>query len=123
MKRLLMGATASLAAMLAGCGTQPSGDATLPPLQLTDAVTQAQAAGAPAGGVSGFELRTTLPTATPAPAPVWRLRQATSDDAAQVAGALGVPGPPTAVRGGWVSRYGDQRLVVRTDGSWTLGLD
>ena len=123
MKPLLACATASLAAALTACGTQTAGESSLTPLQLTDANVAAQIAGAPSGGASGFELRTTLPTETPAPAPVWRMPHSTAADAARVAAALGLPGRPTAIAGGWVLRYDGQRLAVRSDGGWFYGLD
>ena len=114
-------------AALAGCGTQTgNGDTTLPPLQLTDgsASTRAlPAVGLAEGGGAGFVLHTTLPTGTPAPAPVWRLPPATSADAARVADALGVRSAPAAVSGGWVARQGTQLLAVRRNGTWTWGLD
>jgi len=121
-KPLLACAAASLGMVLTACGTQTE-DA-LAPLQLTDAGAPAQiAAAAPGGDANGFELHATLPSAAPADAPVWRLPHASSADAPQVAGALGIPGRPTAVDGGWVTRYGAQRLAVRRDGSWSYGLD
>jgi len=121
-KPLLACAAASLGMVLTACGTQTE-DA-LAPLQLTDAGAPAQiAAAAPGGDANGFELHATLPSAAPADAPVWRLPHASSADAPQVADALGIPGRPTAVDGGWVTRYGAQRLAVRRDGSWSYGLD
>lgn len=122
-------AAGSLAAVLAGCGTgTQAGTSTAPvPLQLTDASTSDRAAMAPgiAGGTgsSSFVLQTTLPTDTPAPAPVWRLPRANATDAATVASALGISGRPTAVAGGWVIRYDGQRLAVRSDGTWSWGMD
>src|SRR3954453_15197927 len=65
-------ATASLAAVLAACGTQTAGDTTLAALQLTDAGAPAEAAPAQAGGANGaygFVLQTTLPAAKPPAAP------------------------------------------------------
>ena len=125
MKVLLACVTASVAAVLTACGTQTAGETTLAPLRLSDAGVNAQVALAP-GTVdngTGFELRTTLPTATPDPAPVYRLPHATAAGASLVAGALGVPGTPTAITGGWVIRYGGQRLAVRSDGGWYYGMD
>src|SRR4051794_3505598 len=119
-------ATASLAAVLVACGTQTAGDTTLAALQLTDAGAPAEAAPAQAGGANGaygFVLQTTLPATTPPAAPVWRLPRPNATDARQVAGALGVPGTPTAIPGGWLVRDGGQRLAVRSDGSWTWGMD
>ena len=124
-------AAGSLAAVLVGCGTGTgTGSSTsLPPLQLTDASTAARGlmAPAPAGAVGGtgspFVLHTTLPTGTPAPAPVWRLPHADASDAATVASALGIGSRPSAVAGGWVIRYAGQRLAVRSDGTWWWGMD
>jgi len=122
-KPLLVTVTASLAAVLAACGTQTASETTLAPLRLNDAGPAAQVAAAPGGGAYGLVLRAPLPTATPAPAPVWRLPSAHAADATQVAGALGVAGTPTAIDGGWVVRHAGQRLAVRADGSWTWGMD
>ena len=122
-------AAGSLAAALAGCGTgtqTESGTAPVP-LQLTDASTSARAAMAPGiaegTGASSFVLRTTLPTDVPEPAPVWRLPRASATDAATVASALGISGRPTAVIGGWLIRDDGQRLGVRSDGTWSWGMD
>ena len=125
MKALLACAAASVAAVLTACGTQTAGETTLAPLRLRDAGAAAQVALAPgtADFNTGFVLRTTLPTATPDPAPVWRLPHATAASAPLGAGALGVPGEPTAITGGWVIRAGGQRLAVRSDGAWFYGLD
>ena len=139
MKPLVVAVTAAVAAVVTACGTQNANEISFGPLQLTDAGVAAESAVAPTvggvgvggagvrgegGGASGFVLRTTLPTSTPAPAPVWRLPHATVGDAVQVAGALGIAGTPTRVAGGgWVLRHAGQRLALRSEGSWTYGLD
>ena len=120
--------TISLAVTLAGCGEgTPTGSSTaLSPLQLTDADTSTRAALAPGvadGTGSSFVLRATLPTGTPTPAPVWQLPRANADDVTTVAHALGISGHPTAVVGGWVIRHAGQRLAVRSDGTWSWGMD
>lgn len=125
-KPLLVGATAAVAAVLTACGTQTATESSpLAPLQLTDSGVAARAAIAPnaVDGNNGYQLRTALSSATPAPAPVWRLPPATAADAATVAGALGITGTPTAISGGWVIRSAGALLAVRGDGNWTLGMD
>jgi hypothetical protein len=115
----------------AGCGPQPGGGSAQPAtLQLVDgggAPARAMGVAEPAPGASGagspYVLRATLPTATPAPAAVWRLPRATGPDVVRVASALGATAAPTAVSGGWVVRAGSRLLTLRADSSWSLGTD
>jgi hypothetical protein len=77
---------------------------------------------ADAGG-DPYTLTGTLPAGTPADQPLWRLPTATADDAQNVADALQLKGSLTQVKGGWVLRAGDNRLIVRADGNWSYGMD
>jgi len=127
MSRHVAASLAGLAVLctVAGCGTETISTSSAPPaLRLVDNGGSTPAAPAMAGGTAGgFELRTTLPSAQPAPAAVYQLPRATVADATTVARALGVTGQAVAVRGGWAARDGTQLLAVRADGSWTYGVD
>jgi hypothetical protein len=70
-----------------------------------------------------YQLVGSLPAGTPDDQPLWRLQRATADAAQHVADALQLSGAPERVNGGWVLRHGDNRLVVRDDGSWSYGMD
>jgi hypothetical protein len=75
-------------------------------------------------GGSAYVLDGTLPDEQPADQPVWRVAAADGDAAAGIAKALGFHGSPTRIDGGWVLRTpGANRLLVRDDGSWSLGMD
>ena len=122
-------ATVALVATLGtACGAKAGGNTALPTLRLTDTATGTRALGLPepadGGGTgSSYVLHATLPSGTPAPAPVWPLPQPTAADAAHVATAVGLAATPTAVRGGWVARAGSHLLTVRDDGGWSWGID
>ncbi len=92
-----------------------------PLLHLTSSGAVAAAPGTGTG--APYELVGELPTGRPADQQVRRPAAATAADAGAVARALGIPGTPTAVRGGWVIRDGDNRLAVRAEGGWYYGLD
>lgn len=76
---------------------------------------------APAG--NPYKLVGSLPPGTPDDQPLWRLRPADASDAQDVASALQLSGTPERIKGGWVLRHGDNRLVVRDDGGWSYGMD
>ena len=90
----------------------------------------ARAAATPVGssdvtpGGSAYVLDGSLPDGQPADQPVWRVATADANAANRVASALRLDGSPTRIDGGWVLRtsYGN-RLLVRDDGNWTLGMD
>ena len=101
-------------------------------LRLAGDSVQPMAAGAPADagngmpvpGGSSYVLDGSLPTKQPPDQPVWRVSPADAAAAARIGRALGLDGTPTRVDGGWVLRGPDNlRLAVRTDGSWSYGLD
>jgi hypothetical protein len=87
------------------------------------AASSTAADGSSVGGSEPYKLTGTLPAGTPDDQPLWRLRPATAQDAQHVADALQLSGSPTPVKGGWALRAGDNRLVVRDDGSWSYGMD
>lgn len=122
---------AGLVAALAGCGNQIATSGKPPVLRLIDsadaramAVAEPAAGGTDTGSSGGYQLVGALPAGQPDPQPVYRPKSASATDAADVAAALGLGGNLTEVDGGWVVRGpSDRRLAVRTDGSWTYGMD
>jgi hypothetical protein len=124
-----------LAVWLAGGGTTTDVRSQSRPhvLHLASANTEVAAMSASSTGVGAadqgspgsepYKLTGTLPPGTPDDQPLWRLRNASADDAQSVADALQLSGTPTRIEGGWALRDGDNRLVVRDDGGWSYGLD
>jgi hypothetical protein len=88
-----------------------------------DAAPMAASAAGTNAGSGAYVLTGTLPDGQPADQSVWRLATPTANDAARVAAALGLPGTPARVNGGWVLRDGSNRLVVRDDSGWSYGMD
>src|SRR5207302_10359590 len=75
-------------------------------------------------GSAPYVLDGTLPDGQPADRPVWRVGDADRHAASRVARALHLDETPTRIDGGWVLRSGgDNRLLVRDDGSWSYGMD
>lgn len=130
---VLVVAIVLLAVRLAGGDSTKATRSTVGPviLHLASSGTQMTAMSArsttpeptPPTATQPYKLTGTLPAGTPADQALWRLRDATTDDAQRVAGALHLRGTPTRVTGGWVLRAGSNRLVVRDDGGWSYGMD